>query len=62
MESIDVKDLPEPMARAVEALANAFRGQLAKTNGEHKPRVELPIWEGTVIGDLTRDEIYEDVV
>ena len=22
-------------------------------------RAELPVWPGTVIGDLTRDEIYE---
>lgn len=62
METIDVKDLPEPLARAVEAMVNALRQQLAKKNGEKKPPVKLPVWKGKALGDLSRDEIYEDVV
>lgn len=59
MEHINVEGLPEPVARAVQAMIQALREQLAKDRP--KEPGELPVWRGTVIGSLTREEIYDDV-
>ena len=59
MEQIDVSDLPEPLARAIEAMVESVRHQL---HPHIKHARELPLWEGEVIGSLTREEIYEDAV
>jgi hypothetical protein len=56
MESINVEGLPEPVARAVQAMVQALREQLA--HDQKKAPGELPVWPGTVIGSLTREEIY----
>jgi hypothetical protein len=58
MEAIDVRDLPEPVARAIRDMVEALRKQLQRpaTPGEVR---ELPVWQGTVIGRLTRKEIYD---
>ncbi|MEX2140586.1 MAG: hypothetical protein WD894_15090 [Pirellulales bacterium] len=60
METIDVKGLPEPFARAVRAMVETLRQQLEP---EEKPRrrVKLAARPGRIIGNLTREEIYEDV-
>lgn len=61
MENIHVADLPEPVARAIEAMVEVIRHQLE--SGKHqmtRKSPNLPIWEGTVIGHLTREEIYDD--
>ena len=60
METIDVKDLPEPIARAIEAMVNTLRQQLQPKKWT-KPPLKLPVWEGKPIGKLTREEIYDDV-
>ncbi len=62
METVDITDLPEPLARAVETMVNGLREQVAKKNGSITQPVELPKWKGKIIGTLSRDEIYEDVV
>lgn len=59
MEHINVEGLPEPVARAVAAMVQTLREALAQ--GEKKIPGELPVWPGTVIGSLTREEIYDDV-
>jgi hypothetical protein len=60
METINVEGLPEPVARALEAMVQAVREQLAKD--QKKAPSGLPVWSGAVIGSLTRDEIiYDDV-
>ncbi len=59
MEHINVEGLPEPVARAAQAVVQALREQLAKE--QKKEPAELPVWPGTVIGSLTREEIYDDV-
>jgi hypothetical protein len=51
MEHINVEDLPEPVARAVQAMVQALREQLTKE--QKKEASELPVWPGTVIGSLT---------
>lgn len=61
METINVKDLPESVARAVAAMVDALRNQLPSRTQRPKGRVELPVWPGTVHGTLSRKELYEDV-
>lgn len=57
MTTIDVHDLPEPLARAVAETVRHLREQLQKkpTNG----RGALPEWKLGVRGRVARDEIYE---
>lgn len=66
MQTIDVSDLPEPYVRAVKAVVETFRRQLANRGekGERPtgPPVELPRWRLGVVGNLTREEIYDDRV
>jgi len=62
MQSINVEGLPEPIVRAVEVMVQALREQLTKEQKEEtKEPPELPVWPGTVIGFLTREEIYDDI-
>ena len=60
MKTIDVEDLPEPVAQAVASMVEAMRKQLQHQSGKRR-RVDLPVWPGKTIGRLTREEIYEDV-
>ena len=60
MEQIDVSDLPEPVARAIEAMVQTLRQQLGLAAPMKQVNV-LPRWEGQVIGNLTREEIYDDI-
>jgi hypothetical protein len=62
METINVEGLPEPVVRAVAAMVQTLREQLAKEEkqAKHEP-IELPLWRGTVIGSLSREDIYDDV-
>jgi hypothetical protein len=58
MQTIDVHDLPEPVARAIEETVRSLRHQLKKNgNGEE---VRLPTWPLGVVGKLTREQIYDD--
>lgn len=59
METINVKDLPEPVAQAIAIMVNTLRDQLHAD--KKKQPVHLPVWEGQPIGRLTREEIYDDV-
>jgi hypothetical protein len=59
MDYINAEGLPELVARAVEVMVQALREQLAE--GQKKEPGELPVWPGTVIGSLTREEIYDDI-
>jgi hypothetical protein len=59
MENINVEGLSEPVARAVQAMVQALREQLA-SDQKQEPN-ELPVWPGTVIGSLTREEISDDI-
>ena len=60
MKTIDVSDLPEPFAQAVEAMVQALREQL---HGKEQTQqsVPLPVWKGTVKSSLRRGDIYDDV-
>ena len=58
MESIDVRDLPEPQAKAIADQVAYWRRYLAVK--KRKPPGEIPLWKGRVLGRLTRDELYDD--
>lgn len=57
MHTIDVHDLPEPMANAIAQTVQALREQLQK-NGEN--HVDLPLWPLGSAHPLSREEIYND--
>lgn len=59
---LDLHDIPEPIAQAIEAMVNALRQQIKTAKNGQKRPVGLPVWEGKPIGKLTREEIYDDVV
>ena len=59
MDRIDVHDLPEPVARAIQTMVEELRRQLSQAAPKKQPR-ELPRWEGQVLGNLTRDELYDE--
>lgn len=58
MKEINVEGLPEPVARAIETVVMMLRQQL-RPPGNHREQVKLLARPGTVIGTLTREEIYE---
>ena len=62
MQSIDVRDLPEPLAKAIAAVVQTIRQQAAGGRGSDASRqpANLPVWRGRVIGELHRREIYND--
>ena len=55
--AIDLQDIPEPIAQAIEAMVNTLRKQIKATQ---KHSVTLPVWEGMPLGELSREEIYDD--
>lgn len=59
MKTINVEDLPEPVALAIQSVVETLRAQL---HAEPKPRerMEFPLWPGQPIGSLRRREIYDD--
>jgi hypothetical protein len=62
MQTIDVRDLPEPVARSIAAMVQTLRQQAARgENGQKKQSpIRLPSWAGTAVGTLSRAEIYDD--
>ena len=60
MESINVSDLPEPLARAVAVVVEELRRELAARHEGPRKVPELPHLEGNVIGTLSREELYGD--
>ena len=62
MNTIDVRGLPEPVARALQSLTESLRQQLNPDRGRaSEDRVKLMTRPGKVLGPLTRTEIYKDV-
>lgn len=62
MQTIDVHDLPEPVAKAIEVMVQTIRTQTVrgKDQEDQLPPPQLPLWPGMIIGTLRRREIYED--
>ena len=63
LESIDVTGLPGPVVADIQKLVESIRNNLTGATGPKAtpPRVELPRWEGAVLGPMTRRELYADV-
>jgi hypothetical protein len=63
MQSIDVSDLPEPLARIIAQMVEELRRQLVQATAQPPASKvpELSRCDGTVIGTLSREEIYDDV-
>ena len=59
METIDVKDIPEPIARGLEVVAEMAR-KLTGTRAKGHNHIELGVRSGTVYGTLSRKELYEE--
>ena len=59
METIDVKDIPEPIARGLEVVAEMARRLTGKSANGHK-RLHRSVRDGTVYGTLSRKEIYDE--
>ena len=60
MKTINVDNIPEPVVRAMEAVVETLREQFRDVE-KPRHRVELPVWPGKVLGNLSRTEIYQDV-
>ena len=61
METIDVGDLPEPIARGLEVVAQMARTLSRKQTNGQKKGIELhPVKGGRVLTSLTREEIYNE--
>lgn len=59
LEAIDVKDLPEPIARGLEVVAQMARTLSGQSAKGPKQRVELHVVTGgRVLTPLTREDIY----
>lgn len=61
MDTIDVHDLPEPLAQILQQVVNTMREALHK--GKPTQHVELPLWPGVAPPpeQLRREELYRDV-
>lgn len=62
LRAIDVEDLPEPLAIVINSMVQALRRQLATIDRHEKTPRPLLTKPGTVLGKITRSEIYDDVV
>jgi hypothetical protein len=65
MQNIDVRDLPEPVAKAMAAMVQSIRSQMPRHRIRKEPKTSrpasLPKWRGRVTEALHRREIYDDV-
>ncbi len=61
MQTIDLSDLPEPVVKAVESLVLAIRNHLrdCHVRPDNHSNSLLPIWDGDMLGNLKRSEIYK---
>jgi hypothetical protein len=64
LDTIDVTGLPDQVVEDIQNLVQSIRRNLPDQAREPKPPVSsvtLPKWEGTVLGSLSRRELYDDV-
>jgi hypothetical protein len=57
--TIDLSGLPEPVARDIAKLVETLREKLGEPRPAARPGI-LPRWEGTVLGTISRRELYDD--
>lgn len=58
---VNLNDLPEPVARTILAMVEAIRTRL-RGRADAPPPGPMPTRHGTILGRLTREEIYADRV
>jgi hypothetical protein len=58
VRTIDVHDLPEPMARAIADTVESLKAQMRKRQNGTQP-LEPTTWPLGVKGRLSREEIYD---
>jgi hypothetical protein len=58
--TLDLGGLPEPIARALEVVAEMARKMGGQQGGPSDKAPELPVWPLGVIGTLSREEMYRD--
>jgi len=58
-QQVDVRGLPDQVVSALQVMVDSLRQQFVQAEAPKQP-VQLPLWDGTVTGRLTRDEIYDD--
>lgn len=56
--TIDLDGIPEKQAEAIEEQVRYWKRRSEKAAG--KEPGELPMWKGTVIGRLSRVDLYDD--
>ena len=60
MRSIDVSDLPEPLAEVIARLVEELRRQLVQPEATKPPgAVNLSFVDGAVIGTLSREDLSD---
>lgn len=57
MDSIDVHDLPEPVARAIAETVETLRAALRPE--DDRQGEDLPVWDLGTRGTLRREDIYD---
>jgi hypothetical protein len=63
-ELIDVTGLPEQVVEDIQSLVESIRRSLPARGPQPQAgpaTATLPRWEGTVLGSLSRRELYDDV-
>jgi len=60
--TLDLAGIPEPIARGLEVVAEQARRLTGQTNNDDgkRSRVELPVWNMKLHGEVTRQNIYDD--
>ena len=60
--TLDLTGIPEPIVRGLEVVAEQARKLTGQTNNDdvERSRVELPIWNMKLHGEVTRQDIYDD--
>ena len=60
MKVLNVEGLPDEIVQALKRTVQAFRERADIRQEAPRRQGDLPVWPGTVLGRLTREEIYED--
>ncbi len=58
--TVDLDGLPEPIARGLEVVAQMARNMTGRPEPTAGLAPEFPVWSLGVIGDLSREAIYDD--
>ena len=57
---VDISGLPEPIVQAIQQLVRTLRAVYSTES--HSKSVELPKWDSTVIGTLSRRDLYDEIL